>query len=258
METTNNITYLNHSGFLIDSPTAILVFDYYQDPSHSVERIVNENPEKPIIFLVSHHHYDHFNKAIFNIAPGRERVYIMSSDIRSSLKTDKTAEDSTLPIRWIMAGDTINELPGDVTVKAFGSTDVGVSYMVTLPSGTKIFHAGDFNYWHWQDENSFAQVRRAYNKFVAIMMDVMSDVSNIDIAFFPVDPRLGTDFAAGARLFLENIDVKYFFPMHFWGDYKDACDFPTYIPDNTDSFCLHVPGETVELTATHARFLQLV
>ncbi|MDE6085170.1 MAG: MBL fold metallo-hydrolase [Muribaculaceae bacterium] len=258
METINKVTYLDHSGFLIDTPTAILVFDYYMDPAHAVERIVDENPGKPVIFLVSHHHYDHFNRNILSLAGDRDRIYIMSTDIRPFLKPDAKEKGSDAPIRWIKPGEKFNDLPGEVTVQTFGSTDVGVSYLVTLPSGTRIFHAGDFNYWHWQDENTFAQVRRSYNKFVKIMMDVMADVSNIDIVFFPVDPRLGTDFAAGARLFLENIDVKYFFPMHFWGDYKDACDFPNYIPDNTDSFCLHLPGETVELTASHARFLQLV
>lgn len=258
METSNKITYLDHSGFLIDTPTAIIVFDYYQDPAHAVERIIGENPEKPVIFLVSHHHYDHFNKEILNLSGGRECVYVLSTDIRPMFNTENVTLNSATPIKWIKAGEGIAELPGDVVVKAFGSTDVGVSYLVTLPSGTRIFHAGDFNYWHWQDENSFAQVKRAYNKFVTIMTDVMADVSHIDIAFFPVDPRLGTDFAAGARLFLENIDVKYFFPMHFWGDYKDACDFPSYIPDNTDSFCLHVPGETVEVTNDQARFVHLV
>lgn len=251
METTNNVTYLDHSGFLVNTPTALLVFDYYQDPAGAVERIAEENPEKPVIFFVSHHHYDHFNADIFNLLPGREKTYILSTDIKSA----KTMGDN---IKRIKAGETLEVLPGEITVTAYGSTDIGVSYFVTLPDKTTIFHAGDFNYWHWQDENTAAQVKRAFEKFAKIMTTLMAEISHIDIAFFPVDPRLGNDYAAGARLFMENIDVKYFFPMHFWGDYKEACDFPAYTPDNTDSFCLYLPGETVELTQTRARFAHLV
>lgn len=250
METHNNVTYLDHSGFLVDTPTAILIFDYYQDPADAVNRIAAENPDKPVIFLVSHHHYDHFNADIFDLLPDREKTYVLSTDIKTSAPTG-------LDVRYVKNGDVLNSLPGGITVTAYGSTDIGVSYYVELPDKTTIYHAGDFNYWHWQDENSVAQVKRAFNKFVKIMTSLMAHISHIDIAFFPVDPRLGNDYAAGARLFMENIDVKYFFPMHFWGDYKEACDFPSYTPDNTDSFCLYLPGETVELTASKARFMQL-
>lgn len=251
METLNKVTYLDHSGFLVDTPTALLIFDYYQDPAQAVPRIAAENPDKPVIFLVSHHHFDHFTREIFDLLPGREKLYILSTDIK------ETVPDG-LETRHVKPGDTLEGLPGQVTVTAYGSTDIGVSYMVKLPDGTTLYHAGDFNYWHWQAENTAAQVKRAFEKFVKIMTSLMAHVNHIDIAFFPVDPRLGDDYSAGARLFLENIDVKYFFPMHFWGDYKDACDFPSYTPDNTDSFCLYVPGETVELTPSRARFAQLV
>lgn len=38
-------------------------------------------------------------------------------------------------------------------VHAFGSTDVGISFLVEA-EGKKIFHAGDLNNWHWMDESS--------------------------------------------------------------------------------------------------------
>lgn len=235
-------TYLNHSGFAVTTPTAILVFDYYNDPAHALHKVLDENPDLPVIFLVSHHHYDHFNRDIFNLAQNHKRVYVLSNDI----DTKHIRDD--IRVAWMSPGDTVTELPGAITVKAFGSTDVGDSYLVTLPDGRTIYHAGDFNFWHWATESTEAQVRRAYDKFVKVMMSLMADVKSLDVAFFPVDPRMGADYSVGARLFLENIDVKYFIPMHFWDDYKSACDFPNYTPDNTESFCLHVPGESVELT----------
>lgn len=239
-------TYLNHSGFAITTPTAILVFDYYNDPANALHRVLDDNKSLPVIFFVSHHHYDHFNRDIFNLAQNHERVYVLSNDIRSKVTHDNVA------IAWMSPGDTVDRLPGDITVKAYGSTDVGNSYLVTLPDGETIYHAGDFNYWHWQAEHTEPQVKRAYSKFVKIMTSLMSEVKAIDLVMFPVDPRMGVDYPEGARLFLENIDVRYFVPMHFWGDYKAACNFPDYTTDNTESFCLHVPGESVELTEEHA------
>ena len=51
-------------------------------------------------------------------------------------------------------GDVLENLPGDIKVKAYGSTDAGVSFLVTTSGGRKIFHAGDLNDWHWQDDSS--------------------------------------------------------------------------------------------------------
>lgn len=236
------ITYLDHSGFAVTTPTAILVFDYYKDPANALDKVLDAAKNLPVIFFVSHHHRDHFNRDIFNMAQNHKRVYVLSNDIDSKLTHDNIA------IAWMSPGDIVEQLPGNVKVEAFGSTDAGDSYLVTLPDGHTIFHAGDLNYWHWQKDSSVEEVRRAYNHFVKELTALMAEVKEIDIAFFPVDPRMGEDYYHGAQLFLENIDVKYFVPMHFWGDYKHACDFPDYTTDNTESFCLHVPGESVEIT----------
>ncbi|MDE7136754.1 MAG: MBL fold metallo-hydrolase [Muribaculaceae bacterium] len=235
------VTFLDHSGFVVVTPTAILVFDYYRDPSHALEKVLRENPGLPVDFFVSHHHPDHFNPDIFNLAQNLERCFILSTDIYSKVVHDN------LPVAWMSPGDTQEQIPGNLTVKAFGSSDSGVCYLVTLPDGRKIFHAGDLNYWHWNKESTMAEVRAAYSKFVHVVNRLREDTPEIDMAFFPVDPRLGQDYADGARIFLENIKVNYFFPMHFWGAYKAACDFDQYTTDNTDSFCLYVPGESVEL-----------
>lgn len=235
------VIYLDHSGFLIERPEVILVMDYSKDPTHAVVKTLRDNPDKSVVFFVSHHHPDHFNTEIFNLAQRHKRLYILSDDIYSKYVHDD------MPVEWLKAGDTIENVLGGITVNAFGSTDVGVSYLVTFKDGETLFHAGDLNYWHWQDESTTEEVREAYGKFVHEMQRIMDKVKNIDIVFFPVDPRLGTDYANGARLFLENVNVKNFFPMHFWGDAKAACDFEDYAPDNTDCHCLTNPGQHYDL-----------
>lgn len=248
MSTENKIkvVYLDHSGFAVVTAETILVFDYYRDPSHALEKTLKEYADLPVVFFVSHHHKDHFNPDIFHLAQDHKRAYVLSNDIFSKIVPDN------LSVAWISSGDTIDSLPGGISVKAYSSTDAGVCFVVTLSDGEKVFHAGDLNFWHWNEEATVDEVKKAYNSFVKVMSNLMAENKAFDIAFFPVDPRLGQDYADGARLFLENITVHNFFPMHFWGDYRAGCDFDDYTTDNTDSFCLHLPGESVELNGKMA------
>lgn len=137
------VTYLDHSGFAVVLPTAVAVFDYFRDPTGALVKVIRENPELPVVFFVSHHHPDHFNPAIFNLAQDREVQYVLSNDIFSKVVHDD------MPVAWVSPGDEVPGLLGGLDVRAFGSTDAGVSFLVTLPDGRKIFHAGDLNYWHW-------------------------------------------------------------------------------------------------------------
>ncbi|MDE6156684.1 MAG: hypothetical protein K2F78_00905 [Muribaculaceae bacterium] len=64
--------------------------------------------------------------------------------------------------------------------------------------------------------------------------------------------RQGAHCAAGAEQFLSAVAVKDFFPMHFKGDYEQACDFGVYelpkaVAERTTMHCLHKPGESVRL-----------
>ena len=38
----------------------------------------------------------------------------------------------------------------------------------------------------------------------------------LDVAFLPLDPRQEEYYAEGMRYFLENVDVKTVYPMHYW------------------------------------------
>lgn len=238
------VTYLDHSGFAVTTPTAILVFDYYRDPSDSLKKILNDNKELPVVFLVSHHHPDHFNNEIFDLAQNHKRLFVLSDDIFSKLVPDKGIQ-----VAWLRNGDPAIEIPGGMTVKAYGSTDAGVSYAVTDSEGRVIFHAGDLNDWHWQDESTQHEVVKAHDAFTKILNRITDDIQEIWIAMFPVDTRLGTDFSRGAEEFTKRIKVDNFIPMHFWNKADLACDFKNYIPDiaTTRCFCLDHPGHDAEI-----------
>lgn len=236
------VTYLEHSAFAVTLSDAILVFDYVRDPSHALKRILDKNPELPVIFFATHNHPDHYSKSVYEIAQNHNRTYVLSNDIPAM------NVPTTLSVAGISAGDVIDNLPGGVSVKAYKSTDKGVSLLVTTSTGQKIFHAGDLNDWTWSEESTEREIRKADEEFKVIVNHIASEVPAVDIAMFPVDVRQGADYARGARYFLQAIKVHDFFPMHFNGDYHKACDFADYAPEGVSCHCLHEPGESIELS----------
>lgn len=163
-----------------------------------------------MVFFVSHHHPDHFNTSIFELAQERKPTYVLSNDIFSKIVPQKG-----ISIAWMSAGDVIDQIPGIKQVKAYGSTDAGVSYAITTADGDIVFHAGDLNDWHWSEESTKREVAEAEAKFEKIVNRIAEEIPEMKIAMFPVDARMGADFAKGAEIFLKKIKVDNFFPMHF-------------------------------------------
>lgn len=187
------IEYIYHSGFTVESKNHFLVFDYYK----------GDLPlsNKKTTFFVSHGHEDHFNPAIFNIKD--KANYVLSDDI----KLDKN-------VHFVYPGSNI-KLDG-MDIKVFGSTDLGVSFLVSL-DGINIFHAGDLNWWYWEDDSDEEKLRmeREFKAEINKLKDF-----NIDLGFFPVDPRLKSGYSKGGEYFIKELCPKYFIPMHF-GDKFD-------------------------------------
>ena len=238
------VTYLDHSGFMVTTEDVIMVFDYYRDPSHSVVKTLEKHPELPVVFFVSHHHKDHYNTDIFNLGQSHERLYVMSNDVFQQ------HGDSKIPTAGMSAGDRLENVIGGLTVDAFGSTDMGVSFAVTDSHGKKIFHAGDLNNWHWSEDSTPKEVQKASLEFEKVLHRVKEKNDYFDVAFFPVDPRQGKDYASGAAQFLDSVKVKDFFPMHFFGDHDKACDFkayPIHEASDTAFHCLYEPGQSMNI-----------
>ena len=228
------VTYLDHSGFAITTPEAVMVFDYYKDPDKKLEKTLAQAPDLPVVFYVSHHHPDHFNTSIFELAQDRRRTYVLAYDIFSKLVPDKG-----LSVAWMSPGDIIDQIPGTQKVQAYKSTDAGVAYAITLPDGHIIFHAGDLNDWHWGDVSTPAESQAAQAHFEKIVSRIAVDYPTMHVAMFPVDARMGTDFAHGANIFLSKIKVDNFFPMHFSSYLPKGC--------TTKCYCLDRPGAEVTL-----------
>lgn len=213
------VIYVHHDCFLIRTPKVQILTDWYTDCGESVFDSVD--PDVPIYFLVSHHHKDHFSPRIFGLGSRFPMSrYIISKDTARAARHYFAAGSSYRgPLRaepdrvTVLSPGECAELDG-LTVRAFGSTDTGNSYLIET-DGRRLFHAGDLNAWIWRDESTDEEVRDATETYLAIVDEIATVAPRIDLVMFPVDARLGTDYPYGARLFVRRIDVGLFLPMHF-------------------------------------------
>lgn len=209
--------YIYHSCFLLELEKYTLVFDYYKAPKDK-EDYLNEvflsakSSNKKILIFSSHGHYDHFNLEILKWDRKYPNVsYILSDDIYESNSLIKKNN------YFIAKENEKISFDSNVEIYSFGSTDLGVSFLVKI-NDTLIFHAGDLNWWNWGEEDTEEEALEMETNFKSIVSkieNISKKLGNIEIAFFPVDPRLGIHFEDGSKYFKEILNPKILVPMHF-------------------------------------------
>lgn len=228
------VTYIYHSCFLIEFEGFSILFDYYKDtPRQDGSGWVKDyllNKEGDLYILCSHSHYDHFNPEILSWKEKKEDIrYIFSKEL---LESGVAAAGDALYLEK-------EEVYRDqrLTIKAFGSTDAGGSFLVEY-NKRLFFHAGDLNNWHWGEEVSVEEALSYENHYLCELELLAEGTSRVYMAMFPVDPRLGKDFMRGAEQFVSRIKTDLFLPMHFgenwdkvnqFGEIAAACDCQ-YLP----------------------------
>ena len=228
------VTYLYHSAFSVELDDVLLVFDYAPSGKESdAQGTLNRQAlarYRQVVVLVSHSHGDHFDPVIFDWAEAGRVHYVLSHDI---------------PDKWpglrLRAGESA--AAGGVTVEAYASTDLGVSFLVKLGDYT-VFHAGDLNLWHWREVSTLREIEQAERDFHAAVKPLQG--KEIDLAFFPVDPRQGSLYDAGANFFVLEVKPRVLIPMH-WQERVDVAQ--EYVRKNrtrrVEMVALTQPGDTV-------------
>lgn len=227
------VVHLNHSGFVIISQKTAVLIDYYQDTAGVLPILLSETEK--VYVLSSHGHQDHFNPEVLSLDCLCDKSkYILSEDIRNMCnELDLITHNNE--VHFVREGDCYED--GDLSIKTFGSTDLGVSFLIKY-GGKLIFHAGDLNNWHWEKESTIEDVAEAERDFLKVLNELKHDTCRLDLVMFPVDPRMQGDFSRGARQFVEMFDVGVFIPMHTWGMWDQACDFSLYWNNNVEYVCL--------------------
>jgi len=206
------IYYIYHSGFAIKTKNHFLIFDYYMEPKENYKNqhslLLSEKIKKMtnVYVFSSHSHADHFNSKILDWENDNNDIqYIFSSDIKTE----------NIKSNYNFIEENEEKLFDDVYVKAYGSTDIGISFLVKV-DGLTIFHAGDLNWWQWK-EDSLEEQNVAESLFKA-HIEKLKKEKPIDIAFFPVDPRLEEFYYIGGEYFANQIQPSLIIPMHFGDD----------------------------------------
>ncbi|MCL2478169.1 MAG: hypothetical protein FWF22_01615 [Treponema sp.] len=210
------IKYVHHSGFILEDAKCSLMIDCCGLTGSSPELLACAG--KPLYILASHIHGDHFDNNILSFGdtrPAAQTKWILSDDIRKKIRSHHDAQ-------FLAKGGTYRD--DLVSVKAYGSTDIGISFYIETV-GLKIFHAGDLNNWHWRGEETPADAAKNEQAYLKELELIAQEVPALDAAMFPVDPRLGKDYALGAQQFLDKIKTGLFIPMHFWDNYSAALAF---------------------------------
>lgn len=195
------VTYLRHSGFVVEYAELVLIFDYYKGT------LPDFSADKKIYVFVSHRHHDHFQKTIFE---WKERYpdikYILSDDIE-----EKGPEGCTCYI-----GPREKITVDDLGIQTFRSTDEGVAFLIE-GKGKVLYHAGDLNWWHWEEESDVynEMMRRKYQHEIGKI-----GYDGIDIAFVPLDPRQEKQELWGLDYFMKHTNTERVFPMHMWDRYE--------------------------------------
>lgn len=218
------ITYIYHSCYIIEFDGFSVLFDFFKDAlredgSYWIRDYLL-GKEEDLYILCTHSHSDHFNPEILSWKERKKNsVYIFSKEI---LQNGKSKEDDAF---YLDKGDVYED--GTIKIEAFGSTDVGSSFLLER-NNILAFHAGDLNNWHWKEEVSRKEALTYENNYLCELELLAERTDHLHVAMFPIDPRLGKDYMSGAEMFLERIKTDYFLPMHFGDDYDKGNAFEAF------------------------------
>ncbi len=209
------VTHYYHSGFSVACGDSILIFDYWLGEGEELAEEYRLTPEnlgryKQICVFISHDHPDHLDPVVFTWKDLPGIQYIVSSDMPVGTRGRRMAP-----------GDSIR-FSDEVEVTAFDSTDLGVSFLVNF-MGLQVFHAGDLNFWHWRDESTMKEIEEADAEFRKATAPICSHP--VDLAFFPLDPRQGSMFEAGANYFILSVKPRILIPMHYFHRAEVAMEY---------------------------------
>ena len=228
-----DLVYLYHSGFALCFDKFSVLIDYYEDSMGTQTGFVHDHLVKrpgPLYILASHFHADHFSPEVFSLAELKEDVrYVFSKDIYKRRRKWLPEDD----IAFLSVGDEFAD--ENLRIKAYDSTDCGVSFYLQA-AGLKLFHAGDLNNWHWRDESTPEEAATAEKQYLTVLHKIQEEVLSLDVAMFPTDPRIGSDYLRGAEQFVSAIACRYFVPMHFDAAYDKAAAFKDFAATHGSEF----------------------
>ncbi len=237
MDTTVTVTYFHHAGFTVALQDTLLVFDYWRGENEELKgqeiRPDDLKGYRHVLVFVTSDRPDHFDPVIYTWENASVNITYLAPGNCPKIKKGKRMN----------VGDDLKI--GECRIRVFSSSDRGVSYLVEA-GGLRVFHAGTLNLWHWREESPLSDIIRAENDFYEAMAPLEKE--HIDVAMFPLDPRMGGLFDAGANHFVMSVKPRVFIPMHWHGRKEVALDYARRGRTRyTEIFALTLPREQAEI-----------
>ena len=248
MSKTMTITYYHHSGFSVASENVLLVFDYWTGKAKKLPEDRQIHADflarfSEVYVFISHEHEDHYDPIVYTWEQYAPVTYIIADDMPSEARGRRMGPGGEMT------------LSDHVKVKAFGSTDAGVSFLVDV-DGVKFFHAGDLNNWHWREVSTVREIMMAEEDFTQEVAGIISQ--EIDWCFFPVDPRLGSHYDAGPNYFMMAVKPRILCPMHFWSRGDIITEYARRARTiETEIVPMTIQGQAVRLTMEDDGFINV-
>ena len=216
------VIFIHHSCFLVEVDDKVLIFDYFDGDKVNgftfTGKIPEYEPDTKIYMFSSHSHKDHYDMDVLRWAEKYTNIkYIFSKDIRISpnFLAKHGIDPKVRECVTFVSADKKYQVD-DLNIKTFRSTDIGVAFYVET-NGATFFHAGDLGNWKWEGagEMTNGAQERSY-KFQIRQVAKLP----VNLAFVPMDPRLGVYQYDGIDFFLKEVDADLIFPMHLWQNYE--------------------------------------
>ena len=209
------ITHYYHSGFSVANGDTLLVFDYWRGEENELAGGLELTEEKlkrfaHVVVFISHEHIDHMDPIVFSWRDWTDVTYVVAYDMPVGTRGRRVSPGDRLFLRE------------DLALSVFDSTDLGVSFLVNF-RGCRFFHAGDLNFWHWREESTMQEIEEADAEFRQALRPLSRE--EVDVAFFPLDPRQGTMFEAGANYFILSVKPRIMIPMHYFHRAEVAMEY---------------------------------
>ena len=222
------ITYIHHSSFAVEfewresgaEQNTVLLFDYCAKGTLPAWK-----KDSMIYVFASHKHFDHYSKKIFDLALEYPNIFfVLAKEIRMNEKyMDRwnIPEEARKKIGYVGKNQqyVFSCTNGKLYVETLASTDSGVAYIVQF-AGRTIYHAGDLNWWFWEDKFDDEQKKDMERRFTREIDEAAAKNYQFDAAFLPLDGRLEGNFYKGFDYYLRNWDIQNAFPMHCWERYE--------------------------------------
>lgn len=228
-----DLYFIHHSSYLYVSASSMLLFDYYG--TSSIQDLIAQYPEKHLYIFSTHSHGDHYSKDVHTLF--REHPagvsYIFHEEVRHAVPQKYQDE-----VTYIDTGEEKSR--DSLKVKAYGSTDLGGSFYIEDET-FRIFHAGDLNNWHWNEEASLEYIQIYEEQWHKELAVLQRDGLSLDLLMFPTDLRLGKDYLKGLKELMAVVPCKNLAPMHLNGTLTDSSELESVCEKNSTRLLLPQP-----------------